>query len=209
MGASESNAGDDFHFWWAARRALQLIAPGAHLKRVVVEGLAAVDDPDDQYEIVDVGEYFGGGDFDSADSVILSQLKYSTREPTKVWTKARLTEKRSRRSSGAASAKSPRSLIADLANTYKLLVDEHDHDAVSDKVRIRLVSNQPVDRLVVETVTAAASWVRSKNGATLRLAHLRSALSSAHVEVIDAFHKAVGQRLNSAQFCGLSTTPQD
>ena len=117
MGASESNAGDDFHFWWAARRALQLIAPGTQLQRVVVEGLATVDDPDEQYEIVAVGEYFGGKDFNTADAIVLSQLKYSTQHPTKVWTAARLTEKRSRRSNDTATSQPARSLIADLADT--------------------------------------------------------------------------------------------
>ena len=57
MGAPESNAGDDFHFWWAATRALELIKPGAGSTVVTVEGLSRVDDPDDDYEAVDVGVY--------------------------------------------------------------------------------------------------------------------------------------------------------
>ena len=45
-GAPESNAGDDFHFWWAASRALMLIKPGTDLRLLTLEGLATVDDPD-------------------------------------------------------------------------------------------------------------------------------------------------------------------
>ncbi|MFN8515175.1 MAG: hypothetical protein U0841_21845 [Chloroflexia bacterium] len=37
-GARESNAGDAFHVLWAARRAVQLLAPHAKLRRVVMEG---------------------------------------------------------------------------------------------------------------------------------------------------------------------------
>jgi hypothetical protein len=47
MGASESNAGDDFHFWWAAHRVLGLVEPGTRLLVVALEGPARVDDPDE------------------------------------------------------------------------------------------------------------------------------------------------------------------
>ena len=60
MGAPESNAGDDFHFWWAASRALRWSSPGRTCGLLTLEGLASVDDPDEAYETVDVGEYFGG-----------------------------------------------------------------------------------------------------------------------------------------------------
>ncbi|WNV82878.1 NACHT domain-containing protein [Umezawaea sp. Da 62-37] len=170
-----------------------------------MEGLAVVDDPDEQYEIVDVGEYFGGKDFDTADTIVLSQLKYSTRHPTKLWTAARLTEKRSRRSNDPAASQPARSLIADLANTYKLLAARPDRDVVLRKTRIQLVSNQPVDPLVTATVTAAAEWVRNQNGAPLQQADLRSALSSTQTAVFDKFHEAVGQRLTSSEFCGFFT----
>ncbi|MFI9629344.1 hypothetical protein [Streptomyces sp. NPDC052042] len=88
MGATESNAGDDFHFWWTAGRALELVSPGAELELVTVEGLAVVDDPDEQYETVDAAEYFGGRDVASADRIVLSQLKYSTRHAETAWTAA-------------------------------------------------------------------------------------------------------------------------
>jgi hypothetical protein len=90
--ARESNAGDDFHFWWAANRILTLIEPGTDLCLLTMEGLARVDDPDEVYETVDVAEYFGGRDTATARSLVLSQLKYSTRNPEKAWTAARLCE---------------------------------------------------------------------------------------------------------------------
>jgi hypothetical protein len=66
VGAREPNAGDDFHFWWAAYRALALVAPGTDLRLLTLERLARVDDPDEAYETVDVAEYFGGCDVASA-----------------------------------------------------------------------------------------------------------------------------------------------
>jgi hypothetical protein len=89
VGAEESNSGDDFHFLWAASRALALIEPGTHSRLLVVEGLSAVDDADDQYETVDLTEYFGGEDFDAATTTVVSQLKYSTRHPDRSWTESR------------------------------------------------------------------------------------------------------------------------
>jgi hypothetical protein len=121
VGASESNAGDDFHFWWAATRALALIEPGTASRLLTVEGLAAFDDPDDRYEIVDVAEYLGGEEFASATLVQISQLKYSTRHPGQPWTAARLCQSRSRRLT-AGSRATRRSVIVDLANTYSQLV---------------------------------------------------------------------------------------
>jgi hypothetical protein len=38
-GARESNAGDDFHVLWAARRALRLLDLRSGLQRVVMEGV--------------------------------------------------------------------------------------------------------------------------------------------------------------------------
>lgn len=96
-GAPESNAGDDFHFVWAARRALQLIRPGTTLQLVKIEGvtprdlaLAQTIDPEDAFLGVDMTEYHGGTDFRTASHVIVSQLKYSVWNADKPWTIARL-----------------------------------------------------------------------------------------------------------------------
>ena len=64
----------DFHFWWAATRALELIKPGADSTLVTLEGLSRIDDADDDYEAVDVGVYFGGDDLDSASDAAHHQL---------------------------------------------------------------------------------------------------------------------------------------
>ncbi|MFF4812792.1 hypothetical protein ACFY03_31725 [Micromonospora chersina] len=203
MGAPESNAGDDFHFWWAASRALALIEPGTESRLLVVEGLAQIDDPNDEYEIVDVAEYIGGADLSSATTLLISQLKYSTRHPNRAWTAAQICRKRSR-SRKDESAGKKRSVIADLADTYKQLVVDYGRDAVLQKVQIRLVSNQPADPLLASSIAAAAAWAREK-GAGARRAAMLSALPGHESKVIRDLADAVDQRLTSAAFCDFLT----
>src|SRR5439155_7274193 len=91
-GARESGAGDQFHVLWAARKAVALLSH-PELRRVVLEGLTPPDEAiADPHELlgVDLSEYFGGESFETASKVALSQLKYSSRNPTTVWTAARL-----------------------------------------------------------------------------------------------------------------------
>lgn len=175
MGALESNAGDDFHFWWAAGRALGLIRPGTVSRLLAVEGLPRIDDPDDQYEFVDVTEYVGGVTSADATAVLVSQLKYSTRHPTRQWTAAQICRKRSRRGSGGNPGRH-RSVVADLAGTYRQLVEQFGRDATLGKVRIRLVSNQPAD----PELTGAVGRSRALHGnsAVLLLACLPLAVGS-------------------------------
>ncbi|MFF2217454.1 hypothetical protein [Streptomyces antibioticus] len=202
MGAPESNAGDDFHFWWAASRALELLDPGSDLCRVTLEGLARVDDPDETYETVDVGEYYGGFDAAGVRALVMSQLKYSTRHPDRPWTAARLCEPRRRRvSDGSASA--ARSVVADLAVAYRSLRHDHGPDAI-EKSRIALVSNCPGDPDLLEAVGAAAEWVAAQDG-EVRRETLLDSLPPKQEKVVRRLSDAVGNRLNSGDFCRFLT----
>lgn len=203
VSAAESNAGDDFHFWWAANRALSLIEPGSTSRMLVVEGLGRYDDPDDEYEIVDVGEYHGGETVESVTTLVLSQLKYSTRHPGQAWTAARLCEKRRRRRDDGSNS-SMRSVVGDLADTYAQLLRHHDRDEIVEKVRICLVSNQPGDSLLLASVVAAQKWVLTQMRAAQRGALLK-ALPEEQAAIIDKLAKAVGDRLKSREFCDFLT----
>ncbi|MEU1227729.1 ATP-binding protein [Streptomyces sp. NPDC005828] len=196
MGATESNAGDDFHFWWTAGRALELVSPGTELELVTVEGLAVVDDPDEQYETVDVAEYFGGRDVASADRIVLSQLKYSTRHAETAWTAARLCQKRVKKAEGKAD--SERSVIADLAAAYTRLRDDLGDQALG-KARIALVSNCPGAPLLLQSVRAAAQWTAKQTAPTR--AALKAALPADQSTVINTLAEATKSRLQSAEFC--------
>lgn len=202
MGAPESNAGDDFHFWWAASRVLALVEPGAELRLVALEGLASVDDPDDSYETVDVAEYFGGSDVASAHRVVASQLKYSTVHPESPWTVARICQARSRKQAGGK-PDGTRSVIADLADAYRRLLADHG-PGVTAKVRIALVSNQRADPLLVSSVTEAAGWVVAQGKLTTTAALLK-ALGTDSTAAINKLSRAIGNRLTSEQFCKFLT----
>lgn|GEM_PF-1143581 len=202
MGAPESNAGDDFHFWWAASRALELIRPGSRLRRLYLERLAKVDDPDEAYETVDVAEYVGGGDAATAEALILSQLKYSTQHPNVPWTAARLAKPRKRTRPDGGSDR-PRSVIRDLADAYRKLVDSQGQE-VTAKVRITLVTNQPADPLLLDSITAAADWI-DKQSETPRSAELIAAMPDQQAAIIRTLREAVNDRLTSGQFCAFLT----
>ena len=173
--------------------------PGTELRKLTLEGLGTVDDPDDSYETVDVGEFFGGADMATATAVVFSQLKYSTRHPDQLWTSARLTARHRRRNPDGSSALD-RSVAADLAAAYRQVVVDQGLDTAA-KVTIALVSNQPGDPLLVAAVAAATRWVRA-TGAAARKGDMLKALRPEHAVILRQVSTAVGTRLTSEQFCG-------
>ncbi|MCL6558167.1 MAG: hypothetical protein K6U74_05065 [Firmicutes bacterium] len=142
-GARESSAGDDFHLLWAARKALSLLEPNTRLKALGIEGPdkeeAEFLGPDGgKLLAVDLAEYFGGECFNTADNVVLSQLKYSTRNPEKEWTAARLCEGKDSTGRG--------SVIRRLADAFERYYSVCGREAVLRKLKLKLVSNQPVSK---------------------------------------------------------------
>lgn len=56
-----SRDGDQFHYRWAARQALQLLRPGSDLTAINVEGASSADpDLGEGEEVIDLAEYYGG-----------------------------------------------------------------------------------------------------------------------------------------------------
>lgn len=160
-GARQSNAGDDFLTLWAARRAVRMLNPASDLQCVRVEGLSPVDvatlDPTKScFLAVDLAEYFGGTTFGTAHRVVISQLKYSTRNPNKAWTWGELAKKKDK----------GESVIRRLAQSYE---DFFERGAASGrtrqqlraevlaKVTIRLVSNQPADSKILDALRMACA----------------------------------------------------
>ena len=76
-----SREGHHFHEAWAARRALELLAPKDNLVGIAVEGLSPVDQTssdDATDEIADLVLYYGADtNFDDCDAQVILQLKYS------------------------------------------------------------------------------------------------------------------------------------
>lgn len=187
----ESRAGDDFHLLWAARRALALVDPRSSLSLVRLEGLnpADAEDGDDRFLGVDLTEYYGGESLQTGSRVVVSQLKYSVRHPDRKWTTSRVTTPTRARGT---------SVVRRLANIFGGLVTEAEGDleAVVARVRIRLVSNQPVaselrsaiDRVqsilaalpVGAQIARATTELTAKQRASIDRLQARSGLSNSH-----------------------------
>src|SRR5262245_49892491 len=77
-----SRDGDQFHYRWAARQALQLVQPGTDLTLITIEGVAPGDtQAHDGDQVIDLAEYRGGDGLARATSVVYRQLKHSTERP--------------------------------------------------------------------------------------------------------------------------------
>ena len=199
MGAPESNAGDDFHFWWTVNQVLELVRPNTDCVLVTVEGLSEVDDPAGKYEQVDVAVYRGGEDVAHASAVRMAQLKYSSSHPGQEWTASRLAQGRTAR--GRNRDGSPaRTVIGDLAGTYAKLLKGHSREDLAGKVRIALVSNQPFDQDLLGAVNNAAEWVRTQSTG-VRKEDLLAQLADPYKENIQKLAGAVDHSLDDLHFC--------
>jgi hypothetical protein len=150
-GARESNAGDEFHVLWASHRALKLIEPNTDFKLLVMEEISPGDVLDfegkeDYFLGADLTEYYGGRDFSEATKIIIAQLKYSTRHPDTAWTAARLCAIKNDTSpkSTRKNAKWKNSVIGRLTNLYLGFATKYPLVEIVSKLKIELVSNQPV-----------------------------------------------------------------
>ncbi len=194
-GARESNAGDEFHVLWAARRAVQLLNPRSELCKVVMENVSpvdadGVDEAGDLFLGVDLTEYYGGKDFSTAARVITSQLKYSTRHPTKAWTASRLCEVRK---------KGQASVIRRLADIYKGFVLQNPRDEVIRKLSIRLVSNQPAAADLQAVLSNAQEVLKAiAVSPQIQTAQLLKQLPAQNHNVIKALQAGTG--LTSGEF---------
>ncbi|MCL1474433.1 hypothetical protein [Argonema antarcticum] len=194
-GARESNAGDEFHILWAARRAVRLLDPKSELYKVMMEGVSAVDaeSPEDGKALflgVDLSEYYGGEDFSTATRVIASQLKYSTRHHTQAWTASRLCVIRK---------KGQASVIRRLADIYKGFVLKNPRDEVIRKLSIRLVSNQPAAAELQAVLSNVQEVLKAIAVSTqIQTAQLLKQLPAQNHDVIKALQAGTG--LTSGEF---------
>lgn len=141
-GARESNAGDDFHLIWAARRCLSLLQPDSELQAIGLEGPdpteARLIDPDGGKLLgIDLAEYYGGNDMFSAKKVVFSQLKYSTRQPKKNWTGANLSKGKGTKGKGSGS------IVHRMAQEFAAYCEYYSQAEIRDKLTLSLVSNRP------------------------------------------------------------------
>lgn len=201
-GAAESNAGDRFHILWACRRCLEMVHPKATLVGVVIEGVAEEDASgveDDLFLAADLTEYYGGSlprdrmSLGTSARVVVSQLKYSTRHPTKAWTASRLCEKTGK--------ERPHSIVSRLSDAFSGFMAKNDREDVVSRLTICLVSNQPASENLLRAVNSSKAYLSTRNlSETVQTKDVIIALTSeAEQEEIKKLQLATG--LKSAHFC--------
>src|SRR4051812_13226614 len=184
MGARESHAGDEFHVLWAVVRALDMLSPQARLRRLVIEGVSPDDqlaDAESWLHGVDLTEYLDGENFSKASEVAIAQLKYSERKPNRAWTVARLAEKPSR----------GQPVIRRLGEAFKAFAEAHGREKVLEKLRVRLIGNQPVSESL-RKLLADAKGILGSNPKANDFATMLAGLDKQQGEQIQRLQGAAG-----------------
>lgn len=181
-GARGANAGDDYHELWALREALSLLDPNSGLTAITLEGLHPDDEvtaPPEAWDGVDCAYYFGGEDLASADRAAFDQVKYSTADPDSRWTVARLTH--ARRGTRASS------VIGRLGLAFVGYEAQRPDLVLDGRLRIRLVSNQPIADEVLDALRTPTSGTAAATKDRGRLA----TASTVPPNLGDAFFRAL------------------
>jgi hypothetical protein len=143
--ALPSNAGDRYHFVYAARRMLDMLHPRSDLVLVEMENVAKEDlqlaSEPETFLGVDLTEYYGGTNSDAAERVVVVQVKYSPTHPTERWTLNRLCADKT---SSAGGTKPGSSVLRKLANAFNAFYSKLG-DATAGKFAIKLHTNQRLD----------------------------------------------------------------
>ena len=196
-GARESNAGDDFHVLWAARRALSLLDPSTELKGITVEG----PEPNESYNVdptgdlllgIDLAEYYGDVTLEGADQVVYSQLKYSTRRSTERWTAARLCRGKKGGYAG--------SVIHRLGLIMHAYLQDLGRDLALEKIKIKLVSNQHCDDSLMKAIAKACETLE-KSPEPMQFRQLQPRIRNDLQIPLQVLRKATTNVLSSSQFC--------
>ncbi|HBN83760.1 MAG TPA: hypothetical protein DDZ89_07930, partial [Clostridiales bacterium] len=181
-GAIASNAGDDFHLIWACKKLLDILKPNSELTAVTVEGPTWADsveilDEDKLYSI-DLSEYYGGSNFEQAEHVIYSQLKYSAYQTEKPWTASGLCAKTSKTKDN--------SIIRRLADTYAGFAAKF--ESTSEKLTLKLVSNRQLQTDLSASIAEAVCRLKEKK--YKRTADLIKSVTLEHKENIQKLYNA-------------------
>jgi len=192
-GARESNAGDDFHFIWSAKKALHLLEPHTDFEALCVEGPNIEDsiifeDDGNTLLSIDVAEYFGGKKYEDATQIIFSQLKYSTRHGNLPWTLSSL--------SATTNVKKDNSIIQRLAQTYKGFLKKHPKDI--EKLKLKLVTNRAIDEKLKNILYNCTAQIE-KNSCT-KYFELKKLLPQENRNYLKLFYE--GTKLNTTEFIG-------
>lgn len=140
-----SHDGDQFHYLWAARRALQLLMPKSGLVAITIEGastseLQAAGTVEAGEELIDIAEYYGSTAIEKATLVRYMQLKHSTLRIQDVWQPSGLEK-----------------TVTGFAERYRALRQVLPAERLHEKLEFWFVTNRPISADFVEAVEDAAT----------------------------------------------------
>lgn len=145
-----SRDGDQFHYWWAARRCLLLISPTASLKAITIEGPSLSETDVVEHvtvgeELIDVGEYYGSESLDEATLIRYIQVKHSTVRTDTAWMPSELEK-----------------TFRGFAERYKALQHLCTVD-LSNKIEFWFVSNRSISTEFLEAIYDAAEGIPARH----------------------------------------------
>lgn len=151
-----SRDGDQFHYLWAARRALRLLKPQSGLVAVTIEGastteLQAAGTVDAGEELIDIGEYYGSTVIEQATLVRYMQLKHSTLRVNDVWQPSGLEK-----------------TVRGFAVRYTALRKKLPTEPLHEKLEFWFVTNRPISIDFIEAVEDAATQLAPRHTANLQ-----------------------------------------
>lgn len=139
-----SRDGDQFHYLWAARRALQLLTAQSGLVAITIEGastfeLQAAGAIEAGEELIDIAEYYGSTAIEKATLVRYMQLKHSTLRVDDVWQLSGLEK-----------------TITGFSERYATLRKRLPTEPLHEKLEFWFVTNRPISTDIIEAVEDAA-----------------------------------------------------
>ena len=151
-----SRDGDQFHYLWAARRCLCLLAPISGLIAVTIEGASTNETAPELAieageQLIDVAEYYGSESIEQASLIRYIQLKHSTQHADEPWQPSGLEK-----------------TLAGFAKRYRELEQRFGVDALVGKLEFWFVSNRPIGTDILEAVEDAAAESISRHPEELK-----------------------------------------
>lgn len=149
-----SRDGDQFHYLWAARKALLLLNPISGLHTLTIEGPSKsefIEEVEDGEEIVDVGEYYTSNHFSDASKIIYTQLKHSTLHAETPFDPSKL-----------------HNTIEGFSKRYQSLIQKESKGEVLRKVEFHFVSNRAINAEFYKSINEL-----KETGKVTKLANLK------------------------------------
>jgi len=148
-----SRDGDQFHYYWAARRCLLLLSPNSNLKAITIEGASLSEASDVGHittgeELIDVAEYHGSEKIEHAILIRYIQLKHSTVRTNKAWVPSELKK-----------------TLEGFAKRYKALQQQFSTIDLNGKLEFCFISNRPISTNFLEAVCDEAAGLPARHAA--------------------------------------------